>query len=123
MTAFFAGKDDQSIGNLASRYEELVSSLSQSQWTAISKVLLHVGVVVFVCLLISTFALDSYFVYRRPRIPQPERQWTVPLIANPGPRYGSIKDRATQDRLGFWMIISFVIPAAGAAIRELKLNR
>jgi hypothetical protein len=97
-------------------------NLTDKEWRILSNILVRVGIVAYASLFISLFVLDGYYVARRPQVPQPDEGWTIHLTVSPGPHYGSAEDQAKIETLSFWVFIVFVIPAAGFAIRRLKLN-
>jgi len=88
-------------------------------WQIWSIVLKTIGGTGCLAILVWSFGLIGYYSVKRPREPEPEKGWTVPLPWT-NTTYGTIEEAAQLLGSRYWFFPFFAILGAGAAIEKFK---
>jgi len=92
--------------------------LARESWKIWSQVLRVVGAAGCLVAFLWLFGLIGYYSTKRPRNPDPEHGWTVPLQWT-HTTYGTPDENAQLLRLHFWFVPFFVVLGVGETIRKL----
>ena len=95
--------------------------LNRKPWQILSIVLRAIGSIGCLAILVWSFGLIGYYSVKRPRAPEQEKGWTVPLPWT-NTTYGTIEEAAQLLGSGYWFFPFFAILGAGAAIEKFKVK-
>lgn len=88
-------------------------------WQIWSIVLRAIGGIGCLAIFVWSFALIGYYSVKRPRAPEPEKGWTVPLPWT-NTTYGTLEESAQLLSLHDWFFPFFAVGIAGAGIEIFK---
>jgi hypothetical protein len=87
-------------------------------WKIWSQVFRVVGAAGFLVVFLWLFGLIGYYSSKRPRNPDAEHRWTVPLQWT-HTTYGTPEENEQLLRLHYWLLPFFVVGGVGETIRRL----
>lgn len=99
-----------------------MSAHAARKWRGFSRVLILAGEVRCIATFLGSTFLISYYSYKRPPAPEPERGWTVGISWTHPTRYGTAKEEEWVQRLFFWSFPSFGLIALGWGTRAYLLD-
>jgi len=92
---------------------------NRNPWQIWSAILKAVGGMGCLVVLVWQFALIGYYSIERPRKPDAEKGWVVPIPWT-HTSYGTIEESASLLGFGNWFFLFFAVLGAGAAIERFK---